>query len=233
MDKLELLLDMTEHPDRYTKQQMRELLADEDVRKYYDVMVQLREAYALEAEEGEKRDGEKKRKREVKNEGVKSEKYKLQEPVESNSVTEGKSYFSLFTLSLFTFKKIAAIFLAAAFLSGLAFAAYQLLSPHDIEIPSGAVGEANTPSPTGRAGDESSIRFSDVRLDSILSVVAAHYKQQVLFLDEAPRELRFTITWNSEDALATFIMMLNEFDGLHLCNKQDTIFVESVEAKEE
>ena len=74
MDKLELLLDMTEHPDRYTEQQMRELLADEDVRKYYDVMVQLREAYALEGEDGEKRDGEKKRKREVKNEGVKSEK---------------------------------------------------------------------------------------------------------------------------------------------------------------
>jgi len=33
MDKLELLLDMTEHPDHYTEQEIRELLADEDVRK--------------------------------------------------------------------------------------------------------------------------------------------------------------------------------------------------------
>ena len=44
MDKLELLLDMTEHPDRYTEEQMQELLADEDVRKHYEMMVWLRES---------------------------------------------------------------------------------------------------------------------------------------------------------------------------------------------
>ncbi|MBR7052147.1 MAG: hypothetical protein IKI44_04040, partial [Bacteroidaceae bacterium] len=44
MDKLEILLDMTEHPDRYTEEQMQELLADEDVRKHYQMMVWLRES---------------------------------------------------------------------------------------------------------------------------------------------------------------------------------------------
>ena len=76
--------------------------------------------------------------------------------------------------------------------------------------------------------DGASVRFSDVRLDSVLAVVSAHYEQQVQFLDEAPRELRFTITWNCEDSLATFIETLNEFDGLRLYNKQDTIFVKSI-----
>lgn len=44
MDKLEILLDMTEHPDRYTEEQMQELLADEDVHKHYQMMVWLRES---------------------------------------------------------------------------------------------------------------------------------------------------------------------------------------------
>ena len=43
MDKLELLLDMTEHPDRYTEDEIKELLADEDMRKLYQMMVRLRE----------------------------------------------------------------------------------------------------------------------------------------------------------------------------------------------
>ena len=30
MDKLEILVDMTEHPEHYTEQQMEELLADEN-----------------------------------------------------------------------------------------------------------------------------------------------------------------------------------------------------------
>lgn len=53
MDKLELLLDMTEHPDRYTEEQIQELLADEDVRKHYEVMVWLRQSPLLTSPKGE------------------------------------------------------------------------------------------------------------------------------------------------------------------------------------
>lgn len=208
MDKLELLLDMTEHPERYTEQQIHDLLNDEDVRKHYDVMVRLRNAFVTEkahsplSQEGESLD--------VRNQ-------RTADSLHHRRGTRRASWVF----------RIAAIFIAAAFLGGLIFAAYHALSHR--QTPTAQV---SAPSLTERAGGES-VRFADIRLDSILTVVSAHYEQQVKFLDEAPRELRFTITWNSEDSLATFIMTLNEFDGLHLCNKQDTIFVESVEAKEE
>ena len=42
------LLDMIEQPERYSEQQILELLADEEVRKHYEVMVRLREAYDME-----------------------------------------------------------------------------------------------------------------------------------------------------------------------------------------
>ena len=56
---------------------------------------------------------------------AKSEKYTL--PEESDTVHEGNSYSSFFTFH-FSFKKIAAIFIAVAFLGGIALAAYRVLS---------------------------------------------------------------------------------------------------------
>lgn len=126
---------------------------------------------------------------------------------------------------LFTFRKIAAIFLAVVFFGGLAFAAYHFLSS---KTEKQSV-EVTAPSITGRAGRESSpIRFSNVRLDSILTVVAAHYNCEVCFRDTTAQALRLSTVWDREDSLSVFLETLNEFDGLRLMNERDTIFVESL-----
>ena len=213
MDKLEILLDMIEHPERYTEQQITELLADEEMRKHYDVMVRLRGAYDV---------------KKVKSERVKSEKYIL--PEESDTVHEGNSYFSFFTFH-FSFKKIAAIFLAAAFLGGLAWAFVPLLRTNQTTKPTQPT-KVSAPSLTGRAGGGSSISFSNLRLDSILTIVAVHYECEVCFRDSAAMGMKFITTWNPEDSLAAFIEHLNMFDGLHLTLQDDTIFVESTNDEE-
>ena len=126
---------------------------------------------------------------------------------------------------LFTFRKIAAIFLAVVFFGGLAFAAYHFLSS---KTEKQSV-EVTAPSITGRAGGESSpIRFSNVRLDSILTVVAAHYNCEVCFRDTTAQALRLSTVWDREDSLSVFLETLNEFDGLRLMNERDTIFVETL-----
>ena len=126
---------------------------------------------------------------------------------------------------LFTFRKIAAIFLAVVFFGGLAFAAYHFLSS---KTEKQSV-EVTAPSITGRAGRESSpIRFSNVHLDSILTVVAAHYNCEVCFRDTTAQALRLSTVWDREDSLAVFLQTLNEFDGLRLTDERDTIFVESL-----
>ena len=199
MDKLELLLDMTEHPERYTEQQILALLNDEDVRKHYEVMVRLRKAYDVKK--------------------LKSEKYIL--PEESDTSHKVNSHFSFFTFH-FSLYRIAAIFLAAAFLGGLSFAAYRALSHR--QTPTAQV---SAPSLQGRAGGEFSlIRFSGIRLDSILTVISAHYGKTVCFRDEESRAMKLITTWNPTDSLATFIDHLNMFDYLCLTLQDDTIFVE-------
>ncbi len=126
---------------------------------------------------------------------------------------------------LFTFRKIAAIFLAVVFFGGLAFAAYHFLSS---KTEKQSV-EVTAPSRTGRAGGESSsISFSNLSLDSILRVVAAHYDCEVCFRDTTLQALRLSTVWDTEDSLAVFLQTLNEFEGLRLTDEHDTIFVESL-----
>ena len=79
----------------------------------------------------------------------------------------------------------------------------------------------------GEAGAGEAVRFSGVQLDSILSVVSAHYGKTVQFRNEEPRTMKLYTTWNPADSLQTFIGHLNMFDYLHLTLQEDTIFVES------
>ena len=129
--------------------------------------------------------------------------------------------------------RIAAIFLLAAFLGGLVWAISPLIRQ---KAPRSA--EVSAPSLTGRAGGESSggvglLSFSNLPLDSILTVVAAHYDRAVCFRDTALQALRLSTVWDSEDSLSVFLETLNEFDGLRLTDERDTIFVESVAEEEE
>ena len=206
MDKLEILLDMIEHPERYTEQQINELLTDEEMRKHFDVMVRLRGAYDV---------------MKVKSERMKSENNYL--PKESNTVHEGNSLFSFSTFH-FSYKKIAAIFLAAAFLGGLAWALVPHLRSQRTAEPSQPTKES-APSLTGRAGGES-VLFADIRLDSMLTVVAAHYGKAVFFGNEDLKGLRIHTKWNPKDSLEAFMESLNELDGLKLTEQRDTIFVQ-------
>ena len=143
-------------------------------------------------------------------------------------VSEAKSekYKSLFI------RKIAAVFIVVAFLGGLAWAFVPLLrSQHTAEPPQPTKVSAPLPTREGQGGG-SSISFSNVRLDSILTVVGRHYGRKVCFRDSATRTMKFITTWNPEDSLAAFIEHLNMFDGLHLTLRDDTIFVESTNDEE-
>ncbi len=136
MDKLEILLDMIEHPERYTEQQITELLADEEMRKHYDVMVRLRGAYDVKKEEDPPL------------KSLQSEHLIVSSsvlPIREGVVTfENESTLpSTHSTPSLTGRvrggsalhRIAAIFIAAAFLGGLAWAFVPLLRSHHTAEP--------------------------------------------------------------------------------------------------
>ncbi|MBR2234039.1 MAG: hypothetical protein IJ892_03175, partial [Prevotella sp.] len=72
--------------------------------------------------------------------------------------------------------RIAAVFLGAVLLCGLAWA----IIPHIISSHTDSPQPAQVSTPLPRSGgEESSVRFDDVRLDSILTVISAHYGKAV------------------------------------------------------
>ncbi len=197
MDKLEILLDMTEHPDRYTEEQMQELLADEDVHKHYQMMVWLRESQdpSRPPREGEEKTYVRSRK--------------------APFLTGGRGEGLLW--------KYAAAFVGVILMVGLLFAAVRpfLNSPTEVKAPSlrGGQGEGLL--------QEGSVLFQDVPLDSILAVVGQHYGKVMQFRSDELRGMRLIMTWQPTDSLASLIGRLNLFEGLHLTLQADTLIVES------
>lgn len=126
--------------------------------------------------------------------------------------------------------RVAATFIGAASLAGLAWAIVPFLNTrHTSEPPQPT--QVSTPHPTSE-GLGAGYSFSNLRLDSILSTVATHYGRAVSFRDTALQALRLSTVWNSEGSLAEFIATINEFDGLQLSDERDTIFVESAVGEE-
>ena len=230
--KTDVLLHMMEQPERYTEEQWRDILSDSECRELYTLMAMTRGS--LDAAKADAT---------LTDEEIEEEWEKVKDPPLTLPVREGVECIegSVLSSSKVTtpsligrvrggspLHRIAAIFLAAAFLGGLAWAISPFLR-HMGKTPQSA--KVTAPSLTGRAGGESgegesAILFADVRLDSMLTVVAAHYGKAVFFGDEELKALRIHTRWNQEDSLAAFIENLNELDELSLTEQRDTIFVQ-------
>ena len=121
--------------------------------------------------------------------------------------------------------RIAASFIGILFISGIAFAVLHFMQRHSVESQVPQMEETNTELANQKS--IAPVRFDDIRLDSILTVVSAHYGKAVCFHDTVARELRLSTMWGREDSLSVFIATLNEFDGLSLKEERDTLFVTS------
>ena len=122
--------------------------------------------------------------------------------------------------------RIAAACIALLIISGLAYAVlYKAMSKSSTttEMTStNVVSEIN-----GMETNTSPvIRFENVRLDSMLSVVAKEYHRVLYFRDDQPRNLRISTTWQPQLPLSVLINVMNELDGFQLVVTDDTIFVE-------
>ena len=196
MDQLEQLLDMIEHPDRYTEQQVNSLLSDPDLRKHYEVMVSLRAAY----------------------EGQPALPQKKREPIHGNTTRQHALWGGLG----WGLKAAAAVFLGIL-LSGIAIAAW-LASPKPTVSTSSQPERLEASLPPSE--EMTARAFDNTPLADIMAVVAKHYGHHVAFANDSLRQLRITTTWNEDEPLSAFLENMNELDGLSFTQKGDTIFVE-------
>ncbi|MBQ6433364.1 MAG: DUF4974 domain-containing protein [Bacteroidaceae bacterium] len=231
--KTDVLLHMMEQPERYTEEQWRDILRDSECRELYTLMAMTHGSVAAAKADAE-----------LTEEEIEREWEKVKDPPLTLPCREGVecvegcilSSSKVTTPSLqgrvrggsSSLHRIAAIFLAAAFLGGLTWAISPLIRQKE-KAPRSA-GVSTLPLEGERGGglerEGGLLLFADVRLDSMLTVVAAHYGKAVFFSDEELKALRIHTKWNQEDSLASFIENLNELDELSLTEQRDTIFVQ-------
>ena len=123
--------------------------------------------------------------------------------------------------------RVAAAFVGVLVVAAMAMAAIHLIRSYYEQPETTAAGPGVQHSTLDEQRVEP-IRFDNVTLDSILTVVSAHYHKAVIFLDEEPRRMKLIMTWQPEASLTEFIERLNAFDGLSLQLQGDTIVVDVI-----
>ena len=199
-DKLSKVLDVTEHPEQYTDEQLAELLSDEECADYYRLMCNAASAYAATHTETD--------------EELEAEWQRLQHrsarPV------------------LFSIRKIAAVVIAILALTGISYAAVSLMTDHEdtlstntemTETPSSLPDSPTEPADTVQT-------FQNVELQDILTAVAAHYQLQTEYRNEQSRHVRLYIKWNKSEGVETMLERLNKFDKVTLTLSDNKIIVE-------
>lgn len=212
MDKITQVIDMMEHPERYSEAQIAELLQDEECRQTYLTMMEMRMAFDKEATDN--------------NMDIDEEWQKF----------AGKHPQT----SIFSWRKIAASLVGIVMLSGIAFAAIQTFTSHR-QLEEVAVSDTTKVKTTPRDTTskvsnlvEKTIAkkevihktFDDVTLETMLGEMARYYGVKVVFRNEEAKKLRFYYEWNSENSLQQVVDELNNSQQMNISMDNDELVIE-------
>ena len=208
LDKTELLLDIQEHPEKYSDEQLNSLLAeDKELAEMMEQLATTKRALAKKDAEEEQPDMD-----------------ALWQEFEAEHGEEfDKPEAKRIRMPL---RKIAALFIGAVFTAGVAFAAIQMVmnvskpapEPTKTEAPAAApkAVQPKDEAPADTVVAEKSVTFDNITLEQILTQIAAHYKAEVEFENEDARSYRLFIKWNSDEPLERIVERLNNFESINI-----------------
>ena len=209
MKDIEQLLKMTERPQDYSDEEVRQLMSDPEMREYYELMVSAEEGFAERFSRNEEC-------------GMRNEEC---------SAVENSLQGNLISHSLFY--RIAALFIGVLLLSGIAYAAYHVIrsqetGDRDLETVAVANSQLSTlNSPLEQQPQAATIHtFEDAELQEILQALSAHYHVGVEYRSEASRHVRLYTKWDTTAPLQQIIELLNEFDKVSVRLSDNQIIAE-------
>ena len=209
-ERIEWLLELQEHPEQLTDEQLQQILADDEMRQLVQQLGFAKRAHAEELD--------------ALNE---AERLRVGDGTSGIHKPRFHAYLSI--------HKIAASFIGVLLASGIAFAAIQVVRNISTPKPQQPTTEQTTdidpvtflPADTVQA-DTNSVEpyiFNNVPLDSMLTAIAAAHRVQVEFENEAARQLRFHFVWKREDSLTRVLEKLNTFEAVNIVEEDKTLVV--------
>ena len=213
-ENIRQLLEMLDNPDAYTEQEIQDIInRDEDTRETYRLMV------------AAKRSSRQRQAEEPIDVDAAWQKIAEQRPT---PVGAGLGAGSVIY-------KIAASFIGIMLVSGIAFAAIQIVryaqqhTPKTEEVINTTKPAITTPSDTlttDTTAVSQPVIYDNIPLEKMLSEIAAHYDAKVTFVNDEARGLRFRFVWNPQKGIGQVVSDLNQFERLTVTLKDDVITVE-------
>ena len=220
--RIEWLLELQEHPEQLTDEQMKEILADDEMRQLVQQLGFAKRAFKYDE-----------LKSDIPDVDAEWEKFAADHYGEEDG--EGANY-SLFTPHS-SLQKMAASFIGILLVSGMAFAAIHIVrmvnsqKAETVQTEQLASYKPSSVLPadtvkTDTTTTEQPVVFDNVPLEKMLTEIAAYYHVEVSFQNDDARQLRFHFVWKREDGLGHAIEKLNRFESLSVRLDENKIIVE-------
>ena len=220
--RIEWLLELQEHPEQLTDEQLQQILADDEMRQLVQQLGFAKRAFKHDALKNDTPDVE-----------GEWEKFAASHSEELEILDEGEYKPRL--RAYLAPRKIAASFIGVLLASGIAFAAIQVVRNISTPKPQQPTTEQTTdinpvaPLPADTVQTDTipvePYIFNNVPLDSMLTAIAAAHRVQVEFENEAARQLRFHFVWKREDSLDRVVEKLNTFEAVNIGMEDKTLVV--------
>lgn len=214
MDKFEKILDIIDHQEKYSDEEIHEILQDEECRKLYQTMVEVDSALESPSpiinvdEEW----------------GKFSQKHQLQEV--SHPIT--------------SWCKLAASIAGFVLISGIAFAAihtYIKRSQEPTQVTADTHPEVIKSDSAKQVAAKDSLThpkpekpaihktFENVAFEQMISEIASYYDLQVKFENNEDKTLRLYYEWNSHSSIENIVKELNQFENVNIELQQNELIV--------
>lgn len=243
--KWDMLLDLLEHPEKYSETQKDELLGDEEVNELYQQLIETRQSldFAKSKEgmkmpsidaEWEKLKDEMKLKEEQQKDEMKQKKVMKQK-------AETQQTAKLFPLWS-PMRKVAAV-AAVLVVSGITFAAIHLVTrshqasdKNKTELVSSrkdSIQQVSAPQKSNieEKTDSASLAqlplvYENAELQNILTPIAGHFHLQVTYQNESARHIRLFLQLEKNMSLDDIIELMNHFEKVNIRHEGQTLIVE-------
>lgn len=244
--KWDMLLDLLEHPEKYSETQKDELLGDEEVNELYQQLIETRQSLDFaKSKEGMKMpsiDAEwEKLKDEMKlkeKKQLKEEKQQKEEMSQNAETQQTAKSFPLWS----PMRKVAAV-AAVLVVSGITFAAIHLVTrshqasdKHNTELVASrkdSIQQVSAPQKSNieEKTDSASLAqlplvYENAELQNILTPIAGHFHLQVTYQNESARHIRLFLQLEKNMNLDDIIELMNHFEKVNIRHEGQTLIVE-------
>ena len=207
-DNIRQLLEMLDNPEAYTEQEIQDIInRDEDTRETYRMMAEAKRS---------------------------SRQHQANKPIDVDAAWQKFNQKIQPQQHSFGWMKIAASFIGVLLVSGIAFAAIQIVrytqqhTPKTEEVINTPKSANVTPADTlttDTIATPQPIIYDNIPLEKMLPEIAAHYNAKVTFVNDEARQLRFYFMWHPQKGIEKVVSDLNQFERLNITLNDNQITV--------